>query len=394
MSAPPTVLLTATEDSADNLGAGLMRALRDRLGPDGVRFVGVGGARMAAEGLASAFPIGDLAILGLWDGIRALPRVNRRADEVAALAARERPDAAVLIDAWGFSLRVAARLRRQDRALPIVKYVGPQVFAARPGRAKKLARQVDLLLSTQSLDLPYYEGTGLPVRFVGNPVLTRSFVAADPARARAAVGAGEGDRILLILPGSRRNEIRRLMPVFGEAAAALVARRPDLKLALPVAPSVADLVRAELAKWSVPVALLEGSELKDDAFVAGTAALACSGTVTTELALAGCPMVVAYKADRLTYTLAQVLLIAPFITLFNIAAGREVAKELVQDKATGPALVAALEPLLDDPAARAAQAAAQTDAVAKMGRDLGDPSAKAAEAVLEMLRPRRELPQA
>jgi lipid-A-disaccharide synthase len=207
MTRPLTVMLVAAEASGDNLGAGLARALRARLG-EGVRFIGVGGGKMAAEGVESPFNIAELSILGLFEALAAYPRVRRRVADTAALAAADRPDVAVLIDSWGFTLRVAHTLRRLYPDLPLVKYVGPQVWATRPGRAKTLARSVDHLLSIHAFDAPWFEKEGLPVTFVGNPALAGDFSGADPARLRAAIGAGPDDPILLVLPGSRPAEIK------------------------------------------------------------------------------------------------------------------------------------------------------------------------------------------
>lgn len=384
-SRPLCVMLVAAEASGDALGAELARALKARLGADGVRFVGVGGAQMAREGVQSPFDIGELSILGLFEGLMAYPRVVRRANETAALAAREKPDVAVLIDSWGFNLRVAHRLRKLDPKLPLVKYVGPQVWASRPGRAKTLAKAVDHLLAIHSFDAPYFEAAGLKTTFVGNPALARDLSGADGARLRAAIDAEPEAQILLILPGSRRSEIARVMPAFEDAAAHLLDERPDLRIVVPVAPTVAGQVKARLAAWSHPAEIIEDEGLKYDAMKAATVALACSGTVTTELALAGCPMVVAYKVGAITYTLLKPLIRTPYITLLNIAAGQAVAPEMIQRDCNGPALAAVLAERLDDPALRERQVAAQYAAMDKMGRGQPDPSEAAADAVLKIL---------
>jgi lipid-A-disaccharide synthase len=386
MSARPlTVMLVAAEASGDERGAGLARALKRRLG-EGVRFVGVGGERMAAEGVASPFDITQLSILGLLEGLLAYPRVVRRADDTAALAARERPDVAVLIDSWGFTLRVAARLRRLDRDLPLIKYVGPQVWASRPGRARTLARAVDHLLAIHAFDAPYFEAEGLPVTFVGNSALTLDFSLADPDRLRAQIGAQPGQPILLVLPGSRPSEIDRVLPPFADAVARLKAERPELQVVIPAAPTVAGMVKARAAGWAHVV---EGDTAKLDAMKAATVALACSGTVTTQLALAGVPMVVAYRIGAVTYAILKGLIRTPYATLFNIAAGAEVAPELIQDACNGPALAAEIARRLDDEALRLAQIRAQYAALDKMGRGGPDPDDAAAEAVLQLLAERR-----
>lgn len=381
-------MLVAAEASGDALGAGLARALRHRLG-DGVRFVGVGGTKMAAEGVQSPFDIAELSILGIIEGVRALPMVRRRVRETVALAAVEKPDIAVLIDSWGFTLRVAHGLRRLDPSIALVKYVGPQVWASRPGRARTLARSVDHLLSIHGFDAPWFEREGLAVTTVGNPTLIRDFSKADPARLRAHIGAGPDDPILLVLPGSRPAEIKHVFPPFEDAVARLKANRPNLKIVIPLAATVAEAVKARVAQWPFEAHIIEDAVLKDDAFVAGTVALACSGTVTTELALAGCPMVVAYRLGPVSYRLAMLVFKSPWVTMFNIASRDMIAPELLQDDCNGPMLAGAIAARLDDPDLRLAQTDAQFEAVRRMGRPEVDPSELAADAVLKVLAERR-----
>jgi lipid-A-disaccharide synthase len=386
---PLTVMLVAAEASGDDRGAGLARALKRRLG-DGVRFVGVGGERMAAEGVRSPFDIADISILGLLEGLLAYPKIVRRADETAALALREKPDVAVLIDSWGFTLRVAQRLRRLDPKLPLIKYVGPQVWATRPGRAKTLAATVDHLLSIHAFDAPWFEAEGLPVTFVGNSALSVDFSRADPARLRSRIGAGQDEPVLIVLPGSRPGEIQRVLPTFEDAVNRLKENRPELHVVIPAAPTVAETVKARVAGWRHRVHVIEGDAAKLDAMKAATVALACSGTVTTELALAGVPMVVGYRLGPVTHALLKRLIRTRYITLFNIAAQAFVAPELVQDDCTGPALARELALRLDDPTLRSRQIAAQYMALDKMGRGDPDPSEAAADAVLKLVAARAE----
>lgn len=385
MSARPlTVMLVAAEASGDDRGASLARALKRRLG-DGVRFVGVGGAKLAAEGLTSPFDVSELSILGLLEGLMAYPKVVRRADETAAIAAREKPDVAVLIDSWGFTLRVVQRLRKLDPKLPLVKYVGPQVWATRPGRAKTLAANVDHLLSIHAFDAPYFEAEGLPVTFVGNSTLTLDFAKADPIRLRAQIGAGADDPILLVLPGSRPAEIERVLPPFEDAVRLLKPERPDLHVVIPAASTVLEAVKSRVAGWPFRATVLEGETAKLDAMKAATVALACSGTVTTELALAGVPMVVGYRIGPVTYAIVKRLIRTRYITLINIAAGEAIAPELIQGACNGPALAREVALRLDDPTLRAHQVAAQNAALAQMGRGGPDPSEAAADAILKLV---------
>lgn len=381
-----TVLLTAGEASGDRLGAGLMAALRRQAPDRQFRFIGVGGQAMAAEGLDTLFDLTELSVLGLFEGVKALPRIQRRADDVARLAANDPPAVAVLIDSWGFSLRVAQRLRRLHPPPHIVKYVGPQVWASRPGRARVLAGAVDHLLSTQSMDAPYYAPLGLPVTFVGNPALAVDVSHANGARGRMQLQIEADQPLLLVLPGSRPSEIARLSPPFGETAARLKALYPDLAVVVPVADTVAAQVRTAVEAWPVRPLLVEDAAQKLDLMAGCTAALAASGTVSTELGLCGAPMVIGYRIDALSYAIIRRLMLARFVTLMNIAADREIVPERLQTRCTALDLAAALAPLFADPAHRARQIADQYAALKLMGLDTGDPSERAARAVLDDLR--------
>jgi lipid-A-disaccharide synthase len=370
------VFLVAAEASGDALGADLIRALRAR--DAGIVFGAVGGAAMAAEGATSAVPIDDLAILGFVDGLLAYRRVVKRADAASDAAIAFKPDAVILIDSWGFTLRVAQRLKARAPQIARIKYVGPQVWATRPGRARTLAEAVDHLICIHAFEQPYYAPFGLPTTVSGHPALGR-VAPGDGAAFRARHGIAADAPLLLVLPGSRRSEIRRVAPTLWRATEALGASRPALRVAAVVADPVADLVRL----GALEGALLVGEAEKADAFAAATAAIAASGTVTTELALAGAPVVVGYKLGWITWALARFLLLkAKHVTLMNVAADREVAPELLQTKFTAARVTAAAALLLDDPQARAAQIAAQNAALDAMGRG-GRPAAEiAAEAVL------------
>lgn len=380
---PIKLMLVAAEASGDMLGAGLMRELQ-RQSPVPLTFCGVGGKRMAELGIESPFDISELSILGLIEGLKAYKRVKARVADTVAQALREKPDAVVLIDSWGFTLRVAHGIRAALPDVPLIKYVGPQVWATRPGRARTLAQSVDLLLALHPMDAPYFEKEGLKTVVVGNPALNVDFNTADPEGLRAGLGIGEAP-LLLVLPGSRPSEIKRLMPVFRETIETLSRQRPELVFVVPVADTVRDQVRDSLAGVQAPLHLLDSETDKLSAMRAATVALACSGTVTTELALAGCPMIVAYKVESLTYFLFKHMSPLTHVTLFNIMAGKGVAPEFIQHDCTTPNLVAALSQRLDDPAFRAAQTEAQYAALDLMGRGQPAPAIRAAEAVLQHL---------
>ena len=274
----------------------------------------------------------------------------------------------------------------------VVKYVGPQVWASRPGRARTLAGAVDHLLSTQRMDAPYYADLGLPVTFVGNPALTMDVSQAHGDRGRATVGAGPDQPVLLVLLGSRPAEVARLAGPFGETARRLAERFPGLVVAVAVAQTVSDQVRTQVADWGLPIRLVESDADKLDVMAGCTAALAASGTVSTELALCGAPMVIGYRIGELSYALLKPLMRTRFVTLFNIAADREIAPELLQARCTPEALTAAVTVLLSDPQVRQAQIAAQTAALGLMGLGEADPSERAADALIRDLQARGVLP--
>ena len=377
------IMLVAGEASGDALGAGLAKALKTRLGGD-VTFVGVGGPKMAAEGVASPFDIAELSVLGWLEGLKAYGAVKRRVAETAALAGREKPDEVVLIDSWGFTIRVAKAIRAATPETPLIKYVGPQVWASRPGRAKTLAGAVDHLLALYAFDAPWFEREGLATTVVGSQALHVDMSAADPARFRATRGIAPDAPLLLILPGSRPSEIRLMTPQYEAAARRLKARHPDLEIAVALAGTVAGEVSARVATWPFRAHLVQ-EESKYAAMKAATVALATSGTVSTELALAGAPMVIAYRFQPLSYAIMRPFFTGKYATLFNHAAEEEIAPELIQKDATPDKLAAAVDRLLQDPQARADQAARQTAALDKMGRQPVDPSDKAAEAVLRVI---------
>jgi len=374
-------MLVAAEPSGDSLGAALAATLRARLG-ENLRLIGVGGPLMARQGVESPFDILALSVLGVIDALAAYPLVRKRAREVGELAAREKPDVAVLIDSWGFNLRVAHAIRRARPGTILIKYVAPQVWATRPGRANTLARAVDHLLTIHAFDAHLFEKAGLATTFVGNPVLAQAGSPGDTDRLRQTIGAAPNDPILVVAPGSRRGEIKRLLGPFEDAVRILSASRPRLKVVVLVADAVLAAVTTRVRAWSTPVHISIGDAERGDAMAAATAALACSGTVTTEFALAGAPVVVAYRLDAPTYAIAKLLIRTPYVTLMNVAAEREIAPELIQGACTGQRLAAALAPLLGDSEARRRQVSAQCEALEIMRGGVTDPAGAAADAVI------------
>ncbi|HWA00836.1 MAG TPA: lipid-A-disaccharide synthase [Caulobacterales bacterium] len=372
------IFLVAAESSGDALGADLIRALRAR--DPKLEIVGIGGAAMAAQGVQSQADISGLAVLGFVEGLMAYDRVRRAVKEAVSAILAAAPDVVVLIDSWGFTLRVAQRVRAAAPQIKLVKYVGPQVWATRPGRAETLARTVDHLIAIHDFEVPYYMPFGLPVTVCGHPAFGR-FQAGDGAAFRLRHGLAPEDKILLVLPGSRAAEVRRIGPVLWSAADVLKRDRPALRFAMVAARSVS----AEAREQAPPSTLIVDESEKEDAFAAATAALAASGTVTTEVALQGAPLVVGYRVGAITGALVKRVMRSPYATLMNVAAKREVAPEFLQERMTPENLVAAAAPLLDDPAKRDQRVREQDEALALMGRG-GRPAAEiAADAVLGVL---------
>lgn len=374
------IFLVAAESSGDALGADLAQALRARA-PE-LELLGIGGPAMAAVGIPSKIDIKGMAILGFVDGLLAYNRVKRAVSDAVSAILAAAPDVVVLIDSWGFTLRVAKGVRVAAPHIKLVKYIGPQVWATRAGRAKTLAAAVDHLICIHDFEVPYYAPYGLSCTVCGHPALGR-YKPGDGAAFRARHGLRADERLLLVLPGSRASEIRRVGPTLWHAAAQLQAARPDLRLMVVVA----DAVREAVLMQAPTSALVIDEREKEDAFAAATAAIAASGTVTTEVALQETPVIVGYKLGWVTWAVARAFLFkGVYATLMNVAAGREAAPEFIQTKFTSNRIADATAPLLDDPACRASQVRAQDHALALMGRG-GTPAADiAADAVLRVMR--------
>ena len=374
-----TIALVATEASGDRLGGGLMQAIARRV--PGARFVGVGGPDMAAHGLVSLFPIDELAIIGIVPILSRLPSIFRHIREAADAVIAAQPDVLVIIDSPEFTHRVARRVRAASPAIPIIDYVSPSVWAWRPGRARAMRAYIDHVLAL----LPFEPAAhaklgGPPCDFVGHPLASeveRLRPSARDAERRAATPP-----LVLVLPGSRTGEIRRHLSVFGEAAALLSQRCGPIEAVLPTTPHLEKRVRAATADWPVPPRVVVEAEDKWAAFREARAALAASGTVTLELALAGVPTVVAYRVPLVEEAIARLLIKVPSIVLANLVLGENVMPELLQRQVAPEPLVAALAPLLADTPERRRQldAFARLDHVMKIGA--ANPSEAAAQIVL------------
>jgi len=369
----PRIFLVAGEASGDQLGAALMRALRAAR-PETV-FAGVGGEAMAREGLVSLFPLEDIAVMGLIPVLARLPRLLRRIAQTARAVIDQAPDCLVIIDAPDFTHRVARRVRAARPDLPIVDYVSPTVWAWRPGRASAMRDYVDCLLALLPFEPQAHVRLGGPrCVYVGHPLVERLDELARPLQERGA-------RSLLVLPGSRQAEVRRMTPIYGDALELLLRERADFEVAIPVAPNVEKTLLRELRGWPLTPRLIGQAE-KFAAFRNARAALVTSGVATLELALAGVPMVVAYKVSR-AESLLRFLVKVESIVLPNLIIGENIVPEFLQEAATPRALAEALRPLLRESAAREAQLAAFRRVRERLLETGRTPSARAADIILE-----------
>ncbi len=377
------IYILAGEASGDLLGGRLMAALRRRR-PD-LTFAGVGGERMAEQGLHSLFPMQELALMGLLEVLPKLRNLKRRMAQVEADILARRPAVLVTIDAPSFTLRVAEKVR--PSGIKVVHYVAPQLWAWRPGRIEKLKRRVDAVLALLPFEPAFFQAHGMAVRFVGHPVLEGGADQGDAARFRARHNIAPHERVVIVMPGSRRGEISRMLPVFGETLRLLATKVPHLRPVLPLAGTVAEAVRAGIANWPVPPLVVTTPEDKHDAFAAAEVGLIKSGTSSLEVALAGLPHVVGYRMNPITAAIVLRLVQVPFASIVNLLAERAVAPEFIQNDCTPPKLAAALLHLLHNPEAAAAQRTGFAAVMGQLRPAEGLPSEAAAAAVLELLPP-------
>jgi lipid-A-disaccharide synthase len=382
----PTLYIVAAEESGDALGAALARALRERAGGK-LSLAGVGSHAMAAAGIISPFPINDLSIIGFNAIPRRLPTILRRIRQTADAIVAAKPDAVVIIDSPDFTHRVARRVRRRAPSIPILDYVSPSVWAWRPWRARAMRGYVDCVLAILPFEPAEHRRLrGPPCVYVGHPLTERL---ADLRPDGADLQRRQSDPpLVLLLPGSRASEIRRLLGVFGAAIARVGARAGPLQLVLPTLPHLFNEVSAGTADWNVrPRVVVEAAD-KWAAFRSARAALAASGTVTLELALAGVPTVAAYRVSRLEEIILRGLnALCPArvktVILANLVIGEKVVPEFLQSDCTPENLAAALTPLLSETIQRQRQleAFARLDPIMATG---AAPSERAAAIVLDI----------
>jgi lipid-A-disaccharide synthase len=376
----PHVFLVAGEESGDRLGAALIAAIRQRT-EGHAQFSCVGGSAIANEGVPSLYPLGDLALMGFAAIPASLPKILRRIRETADAIVAARPDVLVIIDSPEFTHRVARRVRERAPQIPIVDYVCPSVWAWRPGRARKMRGYVDHVMAL----LPFEPDAmkklgGPPCSFVGHPLAERvgKFRPNElESRLRQA-----DPPLVLVLPGSRAGEIRRMAPVFGSAIARLAEQYGAIEAVVPAVPRLADNVWAEVRSWAVPGHVVTAEEEKQEAFRTARVALTKSGTSTLELALAGVPMVAGYKVALIEELAARLFINVPSVILANLVLQERIVPEFLQRDCTSQNLVTALLPLMNESSTRQRQidAFARLDGIMEVGQS--NPSDRAAAIVL------------
>jgi lipid-A-disaccharide synthase len=386
--AAPFIFIVTGEPSGDAIGGGLIAALRERT-EGRVRVAGIGGERMAEQGLDSLVPLADLAVAGVAEVLPRARVILRHVRETTAAIRAARPDALVTIDSSGFTWRIAHRLRRAGETLPLIHYVAPMVWAWRPGRARRIARWYDHLLTLLPFEPPYFEREGLASTCVGHPVIDSGAGAGDGARFRAAHGIAAETLVLSVLPGSRGGEVHRLIPVFGAALRLLEGTVGPFRAVVPTVANVAAAVADGVRGWPGEPIVVRGAEAKYDAFAASRAALAASGSVALELALARVPMAVAYRLSPLTEHMLDWVLKMRTYNLVNLLLERPLVPELVRYDCTPPKLAQAVATLIRDERVRAAHLAGYDAAMRSLGAGGTSPSRKAADTILEIIAARR-----
>lgn len=381
------VFIIAGEPSGDRLGAALMAGLQELV--PGVTFDGIGGDGMQGQGLTSRFPMEELSVMGITEILPRYRALMARIRETAQAVIDTRPDVLITIDSPDFSLRVASRVKAASD-VRTVHYVAPTVWAWRPGRARKMSAFIDHVLAVLPFEPPLMTAHGMDCDFVGHPVVAERQADKEEALAfRARHGIGEAP-LVLVLPGSRRGEVGRLAPVFGAALGSLQNDVPGLRIVVPAAAPVADMVRDLAGKWPVPALVLDPREETTDraiaekraAFRAADVALAASGTVSLELAAARTPMVIAYNMQWLTFRIIKAMALIDTVTLVNLVTDTRVVPEYLGPACTPENIAAGLRRVLANPGD---QMAAMELTMQRLGEGGEAPGLRAARAVIDGL---------
>jgi lipid-A-disaccharide synthase len=330
----------------------------------------------------------DLSLMGFAEVLPHLPLIARRLNQTVAAARSLKPDAVVTVDSPDFCLRVCERLH--GSGIPVIHYVAPQLWAWRPGRARKLAAKIDHLMALLPFEVPFFAKYGVPCTYVGHPAIESGASHGDGRAFRARHHLPARATLLCVIPGSRPGEVRRMLPVFNEAIALLKARHPDLHVVIPVVHTAEEAVREATRDWPLPVLLVTDLSERFDAFAASDAAMAKSGTVSLELALAGVPMAVGYRVSPVTAFIGRCLINVEHASLANLLTGRAIIPEFIQENCTPENLAETVEALLKPGEAREAQRAGFRESVEVLGDPDPPPSLRAARVVLDLIKANAE----
>lgn len=387
------IFIIAGEASGDFLGAKLIEELKNIYGPD-IQFKGVAGELMEAQGIKTLFPLSDLSLFGFFELIPHLRKIRRRILETVQAIEEFEPDMVITIDAQGFAKQIAKRIKHVKTFK--LHYVAPTVWAWRHKRVWKYAKYFDHILCLYPFEKPFFRPTKLPLSFVGHPLVEQQGMLDDlqskKQELKEAFGLDKKDILLCLLPGSRKSEIKNLLPIFCETASNLYKKNNQLKFILPVVPHVSQEVEDEVKKWNLPLTLVSKQE-KEKAFIASDAAIAASGSVALELALAKTPFLIAYKINPLTIFLLKKLFYIGHVNMINIILdfmGKiedEVpVPEYLQDSCTVELIEKKIEELLNpDNSFRSYQIKASQEALSLLKPKQGTPSQAAALKVKELL---------
>ncbi len=378
------IFIVAGEASGDILGGNLMRALKVQH-PD-VAFYGVGGARMAAEGLTSLFPMEELSVMGIAEVLPRMFHILYRIRQTAKEIVKVQPHAVITIDSPDFCFRVIQKLKAKIKSIPCIHYVAPSVWAWRPGRAEKVSKFLDHILTLLPFEPPYFEEHGLKATFVGHPIVERIESRGDGERFRRKHNLKADQPVLCMLPGSRMSELSRLMDKFCDTADIVLRNRHNAVIVIPTLPHLKPVIEKFFAGKGINPILVFNEEEKFDAFAASTIAIAASGTVSLELAMTDTPHIIAYKLSPVSAWVAKKLIKTPYVNLINILLKRPVVPELLLDQCEPGPMSKELFRLMGDKDARASQLMDFREALIKIG--LGDPetpSMRAAKAVITVV---------
>ncbi|ODS03817.1 hypothetical protein AUC71_00550 [Methyloceanibacter marginalis] len=380
----PLIFIVAGEASGDNLAGKLIGALKEQTGGR-ARFAGVGGPQSEAQGLESLFPMQELSLMGVAEVVPHIPRIIKRLRQRRPPCASSSP----MSSPWTRRASAGWRTICRGTGIPLVHYVAPQLWAWRPGRAKKLAKRVDHVMALLPFEVPFFANYGVPCTYVGHSAIEAGAGRGDGKAFRERHGLPAKAPVLCVVPGSRVGEVRRMLPVFSGALSILKERYPNLHIVIPVASAVAQQVEALTADWPFPVVHVTNAEERFDAFAACDAAMTKSGTVTLELALAEVPMVVSYRVNPVTaFIVRRIGINVEHASLANLLVGHGFIPELIQDDCTPETLAREMETLFSSDEKREAQREGFRQVIEILGKATPAPSTRAAEVVLDLVRAR------